>query len=81
MPCHPLDVDAVENRGTLFPLRSGDGSGLPPILAFLQNCKCMRTHGFILRCIGYLLVATKHNDAHPLVVTGQFIDLETDERI
>src|ERR1700681_2919665 len=45
--CHLLDVNAVEDRRTLFPLLSGDASWLPPHRAFLQNFESVRTRIFI----------------------------------
>src|SRR5450755_1870316 len=46
--CHLQDVNAVENRRTLFPVLSGDASRLPPHLAFLQNLEsvCARVFEF-----------------------------------
>jgi hypothetical protein len=45
--CHLLDVNAVEDRRTLFPLLSGYASRLPPHRAFLQNFESMRSRMFI----------------------------------
>src|ERR1700730_7974948 len=66
---------------TLDPFLSGDPSRLPPHRAFLQNLESVRARIFIFGRIRYLLLATNHNNAHPVIVTRSFINLQTDQRI
>ena len=75
---HP---DAKHDRHTLLVMNEGDGSWLPPHGVSLKEAFGRPARVFILRCVGKLLIVSADDDAHPVAVRCELVDLDTDERI
>jgi hypothetical protein len=62
-------------------MNEGDGSWLPPHGVSLKHAFGCPARVFILGCVRKLLIVSDDDDAHPVAVRCELVDLDTDERI